>query len=102
MVDPFSGLLLVSEILGRLGRNYCVGGSIASSAHRISRSTFSADVVANLKIEHVEALVAALGDAFYADADMMHDAIARRGTFNLIHYATGLKVDIFIPQDQGI
>jgi hypothetical protein len=58
-------------------------------------------VIAELKSEHVEAFIAALGDKFYANADMIRDAIARRATFNLIHYATGLKVDVFIPTDRA-
>lgn len=101
MVDPLTGLLLVVQILNRLGVKYCVGGSIASSAHGIARTTFDADVIADLKIDHVEALVTALGDRFYADAEMIRDAIARRATFNLIHYETGLKVDIFIPKNRA-
>ena len=32
----------------------------------------------------------------YIDADMIHDAIRRRSSFNLVHLATMMKVDVFI------
>lgn len=101
MVDPIIGLLRVIEVLERLGVPYCVGGSIASSIYGIRRTTLDADIVADLKLEQVAAFAAGLDDEFYRDPDMMRDAIARRATFNVIHYATGFKVDIFIPKNRA-
>lgn len=43
-------------------------------------------------------LVAALSKDFYADDEMMRDAIAHHSSFNLIHYETAFKVDIFIQK----
>lgn len=60
------------------------------------RATLDVDIVADMQSGHIPALVAALAGEFYADAEMMQDAIERRGSFNLIHYATAFKVDIFI------
>ncbi len=100
MVDPIAGLLLIAQILDRLGISYCVGGSIASSAHGIQRATFDADILADLHGDQVNPLVAALADRFYADAGMIRDALARHTTFNVIHYATGLKLDFFISRNR--
>ena len=36
-----------------------------------------ADMIADLRLEHVEPLTRILGDAFYADAEMMRDAVRR-------------------------
>lgn len=40
--------------------------------------------------------MAALEDTYYADADMMREAINEEASFNLIHLATMLKVDVFV------
>lgn len=88
--------LLVTQTLERLGIPYAVGGSLASSLHGVMRSTLDVDIVADMKLEHIPALVAALSKEFYADNEMMKDAIERRSSFNLIHYETAFKVDIFI------
>lgn len=95
--DIIAVTLLVAEQLERLGVPYALGGSLASSMYGIFRSTNDADLVADLQEEHAEPLARALHGAFYADAAMIRDAISTRGSFNLIHLATMLKVDIFLP-----
>lgn len=88
--------LLVAQTLEQLGIDYAVGGSLASSLHGVMRSTLDVDIVADMKMEHIQPLVAALSKEFYADDEMMRDAIEHRSSFNLIHYETAFKVDIFI------
>lgn len=88
--------LLVTQTLERLGIPYAVGGSLASSLHGVMRSTLDVDIVADVHPEHIQPLVAALSSEFYADDEMMRDAIEHRSSFNLIHYETAFKVDIFI------
>jgi hypothetical protein len=46
-------------------------------------------------------LVAALSKDFYADDEMMKDAIEHKSSFNLIHYETAFKVDIFIRKSRA-
>jgi len=94
-------MLLVTDTLEKLGVPYAVGGSLSSSVHGVMRSTLDVDIVADLHFEHVQPLVAALSPAFYADDEMMRDAIAHHSSFNLIHYETAFKVDIFIPKDRA-
>ncbi len=88
--------LLVTQTLEQIGIPYAVGGSLASSLHGVMRSTLDVDIVADMKLEHVRPLVAALAQEFYGDDDMMREAIERHSSFNLIHYETAFKVDIFI------
>lgn len=93
--------LLVTQTLERLGILYAVGGSLASSLHGVMRSTLDVDIVADVRLEHIQPLAAALAHEFYVDAEMIREAIARHGSFNLIHYETAFKVDIFVckPRD---
>ena len=94
--EPIAVTLRVVAELDKLGIDYLVGGSIASSVHGRPRTTQDVDIVARLAGNHVEALVAGLQHEFYVDADMIHDAIRRRASFNVIHLETMLKVDVFV------
>ena len=91
--------LFVTETLEQLGVPYLVGGSLASSLHGTPRATQDADLVADLRIQHIPALVAALEEAFYVDAEMIRDAIERHSSFNVIHLRTMFKIDVFILKD---
>jgi hypothetical protein len=93
--------LLVTQTLERLGIAYAVGGSLASSLHGVMRSTLDVDIVADMRLEHIQPLVAALSKEFYADDEMMKDAIEHHSSFNLIHYETAFKVDIFIRKTRA-
>jgi len=89
----------VAEILERLGISCLVGGSLASSLHGIPRSTDDADLVAEIREDHVEPLVAALEKRFYVDADRVRQAVRRRSSFNVIELETMFKVDLFVLGD---
>jgi hypothetical protein len=56
------------------------------------------DIVAEVRAEHAQPLVDALGPDFYADAAMIQDAVRGRSSFNVIHKPTMFKVDVFIPK----
>lgn len=95
-VDPIAVALLVTRTLDELHVPHTVGGSIASSIAGEPRSTIDIDIVAAVAEPHIAALVAALSPEFYIDESAMRRAVRERGTANLIHHATQLKVDIFI------
>jgi hypothetical protein len=78
-----------------------VGGSLASSLYGVARTTLDADLVADLRLAHVPRLVSALRGAYYVDAGMIADAIARKSCFNVIHLATMFKVDVFVLKDRA-
>ena len=86
--------LLVTQALEQIGIPYAVGGSLASSLHGVMRSTLDVDIVTDMRLEHIQPLVSALSKEFYADDEMMRDAIEHHSSFNLIHYETAFKEDI--------
>ncbi|MGA9348553.1 MAG: hypothetical protein WBW48_07080 [Anaerolineae bacterium] len=98
LTEQIAVTLAVVDALDALGVPYAIGGSFASALHGVMRATMDADLVADLRLEHVEPLAQALGDAFYADVEMMRDAVRRRGSFNLIHLDTMFKVDVFVAR----
>jgi len=48
----------------------------------------------------VDPLSGTLGEAFYADQEMMRDAVRRHASFHLIHLATMFKVDVFVAKSR--
>lgn len=98
--EGFAATRLVTNLLDSLEVPYVIGGSVASMAHGVIRSTMDVDIVADLQPEHVAPLLRALSSAFYVDEPSLRQAIERRGSFNLIHLETMVKVDVFLPQDR--
>ena len=98
--DLFLALGPVLEVLRALGVRHYVGGSIASSAHGVPRASIDADVVAELGPRHVAPLAAALREAYYVSEERVRDAVSRRGSFNVIHLETMVKVDVFVSRDR--
>lgn len=90
--------LTVTNLLDDLGIPYVIGGSMASIIHGMLRTTMDVDIVADMQLAHVDSFVTGLQGAFYADEQMIQQAIERRSSFNLIHLNTIFKVDIFIPK----
>ncbi|MGB6946405.1 MAG: hypothetical protein WBE37_28675 [Bryobacteraceae bacterium] len=90
-----SALQELVDTLNRLAIPYMVGGSLASSLHGIFRSTNDVDIVAAVREEHIAPLVSGLAGTFYADAETMREALQQGRPFNLIHFLSGYKFDIF-------
>ena len=98
MDDTLKAALEASAILDELEVRWFLGGSLASSVHGIPRATFDADIMADLRPQHVRPLLKRLGDDWYADEGAIMQALQNRSSFNLIHLATAMKVDVFLPK----
>ncbi len=93
--DIIEVTLKVIKVFEKLGIAYHIGGSLASSAFGIARSTLDVDIVADIKPEQAPDIAENLREEFYVDSEMILDAIQRQLSFNLIHLETLFKVDIF-------
>lgn len=100
LAEPLEVILQVIDVLDDLDVPYWIGGSLAVAVHGVARSTLDADLVADLKVKHVEPFAGALEDIFYLDIEMIKDAIMRRSSFNIIHRVTMFKVDVFVLKDR--
>jgi len=100
LAEPIEVTMLVIDALEGLGVRYAIVGSLASAVHGVVRATMDADMVADLHMEDVEPLAETLGEAFYADQEMMRDAVRRHASFNLIHLETMFKVDLFVAKSR--
>lgn len=91
---------LVTGALGGCGVRYAVVGSVASSVHGEPRYTQDTDLVAELKRDHKPALLA-LSEDFYLSETAFDEALQRRSSFNLVHFSSGFKVDVFVSKGRA-
>ena len=87
------------DLLDRLDVVWYVGGSVASTVHGHFRATNDVDVIACLREGHAAAIRESLEADHYVDESSIREAVQRRSSFNLVHYGTGLKIDVFVPPD---
>lgn len=76
------------------------GGGFASAVHGVMRATMDADLVVDLRLDQAAPFAQAMGAEFYAELEMMHDAIRRHSSFNLVHLDTLFKVDLFVARER--
>jgi hypothetical protein len=96
--EPVEVTLKVTGVFEKLGVPYLIGGSLASTLYGMVRTTQDSDIVAEMRLEHLQPFVSALQDEFYVDNEMIAEAIQHNSSFNIIHRETLFKVDIFIPR----
>ena len=94
--NPIELALLIAEILEGLQIPYFVGGSVASSLWGESRATLDVDLVGDLKITQVDSFISQVESVFYVSEKAIREAIESESFFNLIHFDTNEKIDIFI------
>lgn len=95
--EPVEVTLKVTGVFERLGVPYLIGGSLASTLYGMVRTTQDSDIVAKMRLEHLQPFVSALQDEFYVDEEMIAESIQHNSSFNIIHRESFFKVDVFIP-----
>ena len=96
MIDLLEVASLVIEALDRANVRYTVGGSLAASFSGEPRASIDVDIVVDMAATQIAPFIKALGDEFYADVEALGRAVATKTSTNLIHHATGIKVDLFV------
>ncbi len=95
MQTPADAFRQILGVFDRLGIAYLTCGSVASSVHGIPRTTMDVDLVVQLRQDQIGELYSAVKNDFYADLEALREALIRRRSFNLIHYGSAYKFDIF-------
>jgi hypothetical protein len=90
----------IIAVLTRLDIPYAVGGSWASCLLGKMRFTIDADLTVEPFPGKEAAFCAAFGEDYYVSLPMIQDAIRRRSSFNIIHWPSGFKVDLFVRTDR--
>jgi hypothetical protein len=88
----------VAGLCERLGLRYFITGSIATIFFGEPRLTNDIDVVVDLPRERISDFASGFpAGEFYVSEEAIRRAVTRRSQFNVIHPASGLKVDVMIP-----
>jgi hypothetical protein len=88
------------ETLESLALDYMIVGSHASIYYGEPRFTQDVDVVVEISSPALPRLLQRFPSPdFYVSEDAAREAIVRRGQFNIIHGASGVKIDIFVGKD---
>ncbi|MDD5132808.1 MAG: hypothetical protein PHH44_09140 [bacterium] len=99
-MGPLELLQKVVAVFEQLKIPYLVTGSVAAMAYGEPRFTNDIDIVAAIREAHVPVLIDSFPkNEFYIDPDMIKEAIRKKHQFNIIHPASGLKVDVIIRHD---
>ncbi|MEA2695403.1 MAG: hypothetical protein QOJ16_4790 [Acidobacteriota bacterium] len=99
-MDSSELLRYATRLLERLGLRYFVTGSAATIFYGEPRFTNDIDIVLDLPPGRVAELCAAFpADEFYVSEESARQAVARRGQFNVVHPASGLKLDLMIAAE---
>jgi len=85
-----------------LGIKYFITGSVASVYYGEPRFTNDIDVVAEIEESQISGLLKFFPEQeFYVNEETVRDAIRNKKLFNIIHPASGLKVDVIIRKENA-
>lgn len=86
----------LTDMLDSLGIAYAIGGSMASSAYGPMRFTQDADITVEPFSHKADKFYDLVKDEFYISEQAMREALSSHGSFNVIHFETAFKIDIFV------
>ncbi len=86
----------LAEVLDSLGIPYAIGGSIASSVYGTVRFTRDADIAVLPFTSVADKFYALLKNDFYVNEEAMQQALGCCGSFNIVHFDTAFKIDLFL------
>jgi hypothetical protein len=86
----------LADVLDSLSIRYAIGGSIASALYGTVRFTRDADISVQPFSSVADKLYELLKDEFYISREAMEEALRSHGSFNVIHFKTVFKIDVFV------
>ncbi|MBM3310645.1 MAG: nucleotidyltransferase family protein [Candidatus Aminicenantes bacterium] len=96
-MEPSDLLRHLTRCLEKRKISYFITGSMASMAYGEPRLTNDIDVVVDLRESEVSRFAACFPENdFFFDVDAARTAVQRKTQFNIIHPASGLKIDVIV------
>jgi len=89
------------KLLDKYGINYLLTGSFAVSYYGHPRATHDIDFIIEVKKKDTAKILKAsknLGSSFLVDTSQIIEAIANFSQFNILHPETGIKIDIWLVE----
>lgn len=101
-MEPEDLLRFVRDVCNRLQITYAIVGSTATIAYGEPRFTNDIDVVLDLSAEQVDRFRSEFPEAdFYISRSAVELAVKKNFQFNVIHPASGLKIDFMVLSDSA-
>jgi len=95
-----TGELPLEELVGYFDEArvpHMVVGSFASSEHGVPRATRDLDVILEIDLRGLHALLGQLDDeTYYVPRGAAEDAVADQGQFNIVDMRSGWKIDLIV------
>lgn len=90
------------ERFEKLGLRYFVTGSVVTVFYGEPRFTHDIDIVAAVTPDQVARLCREFpAPEFYVSEEAAREAAINQGQFNIIHPASGLKIDVIVPANSS-
>ena len=99
MSEELEVLKIVAERLRRAGIAYMVTGSVAMNHYAVPRMTRDIDLVVELSGADVDRVCHLFEGDFYVDRQAVQRAVEVPATFNMIHTALIVKVDVVVRKE---
>lgn len=99
LIDELAVLKILIKKLKSADIPYMVSGSIAANFYMTPRMTRDIDIVIQVETADAERIYSLFSDEFYADKDMIRDAICEKHMFNIIHNEGIVKIDFIVRKD---
>lgn len=96
MPEELDVLKIIGQRLEAAHIPFMLTGSFAMAYYGQPRMTRDLDLVVSMGSGNINGLVAVLSPDFYVDTDAIRAAIRTERLFNLLHNATGIKVDLIV------
>lgn len=96
MTTELDVLRRVSTGLTSRGLPFMLTGSFAMAYYAAPRMTRDIDFVVALKVEDIDTVVSEFSSEFYVDADAARVATKSERLFNMMHQASGIKIDLIV------
>lgn len=100
--DAIAAATSLARSFERLQVRYVLGGSMASTSYGEPRSTLDADFAADLNLSHFEDWADEVEKDFYFDREWARTEVASRGSFQLLHRQSLVRIDVFVPAWTGL
>jgi hypothetical protein len=98
-LDLLHAIVPIIEVFTGSEIAYYMQGTVANSLYGLQRAAFDVYFVADLHVEHINALLRQLTSVYAIDEQMIRDAIATRTAFDVLHIASLVKVRVSLTQN---
>lgn len=100
--NPLEVALIATRTLERLGIDYVIVGSAASTLHGEPRATLDVDLTVRMRASDVGPLCDALEKEFHVDRQALLEGVRTGFPCNAIHRVHHVKLDIYVRRNEGI